>query len=60
MQRDRSGVDAAHVSLSASAVQRRVAVEQLAPVAAARYADLIVVPRDLGQVQHDHELFGVL
>src|SRR5665213_3498031 len=41
---DGPGVDPAQVALPAAAVHRRLAVQQLAPVARHRRADLIVMP----------------
>src|SRR5437763_6842276 len=47
----RRGLEAAHVSLAAAAVVPGVAVEQLAPEAAVRHPDAVVVARDGCEVE---------
>src|SRR5688572_15244518 len=53
--RHRLRVRAALVAHAAAAVVRSVAVEELAPAAAARHAHAVVVARDRGEVaNHEH------
>src|SRR3954452_13886251 len=52
MQRNRCGLEAANISLSASAVERGVAIERLVPFATAGDADLIIVPRNRREIEH--------
>src|SRR5439155_24512877 len=53
--RHRHRVRAAIVAQSAAAVNRGVAVEDLAPVAAARQADAVVQARHRGEVEHSED-----
>src|SRR5665213_4537351 len=52
---DGPGVAPAQVALPAAAVHRRIAVQQLAPVARHRRADLIVMPRHWREVERGHD-----
>src|SRR6185503_14728667 len=49
------GVRAAEVAHAAAAVEGRVAVEELAPAAAARHADAVVVARHRREVAHHRD-----
>src|ERR1700722_13589083 len=53
------GLDAAKVADAAAAILDRVAVQTLAPVAAARYPDTIVGARERREVAHDENHFTV-
>ena len=58
VRRHRRGLDAAEVAHAAAAVDARVAVEQLAPVPAARHADAVVVARHRREVADDQQRRG--
>src|SRR3954470_5448062 len=49
---------AAVVAKSAAAIHRRVAVQELAPIAAARHADAVVKPRHRREVADDEDRRG--
>ena len=52
--------DTAKISLVAAAINRRVAVQNFAPLAGARQADAIFLPRHRRQIQDDDQLVGAV